>query len=120
MYELFLHSSLANYPCCSTEYKITMIIISQNAVVCKQKGKIMDNEKEKASLNKVERAKIGQRSLIFIEERIRVGYPHVVKMSFELPYLDWCRFENSELFLDLKSYLEELQKQQIQIPHPRN
>ena len=38
-----------------------------------------------------------------------VGYPHVVQMSFELPYLDWCRFQKSQLFHDLTEYLEELE-----------
>lgn len=47
---------------------------------------------------------------------VKLGCPRIVRMSFELPYLDWCRFENSELFQNLKSYLEGLQKQEIQIP----
>lgn len=40
--------------------------------------------------------------------------PHTVRMSFELPYLDWCRFEKSDLFRCLTEYLEELQTQEIQ------
>ena len=48
------------------------------------------------------------------EEFSGAGYPHVVRMSFELPYLDWCRFERSELFRHLTKYLEELQTQDIQ------
>lgn len=44
-----------------------------------------------------------------------LSYPHVVRMSFELPYLDWCRFEKSKLFQNLISYLEELQRQNIPI-----
>lgn len=37
---------------------------------------------------------------------VKLGCPRVVRMSFELPYLDWCRFENSELFRNLTAYLE--------------
>ena len=68
----------------------------------------------------MEHLPIGQQSIINIEDKSIFGRPRVVRMSFELPYLDWCRFENSELFQNLKSYLEELQKQYIQIPHPEN
>lgn len=68
----------------------------------------------------MEQLPIGQQSIINIEDRSILGYPRVVRMSFELPYLDWCRFENSELFHNLKSYLEELQKQYTQIPPPKN
>ena len=32
----------------------------------------------------------------------------VVRMSFEMPYLDWCRFQKSDIFLALTQYLEEL------------
>lgn len=32
---------------------------------------------------------------------------------FELPCLDWCRFENSKIFRQLTAYLEELEKQEI-------
>ena len=62
---------------------------------------------------------IRKNSIINIEDRSIIGQPRVVRMSFELPYLDWCRFENSELFQNLKSYLEELQTQDIQIPFPK-
>ena len=48
-----------------------------------------------------------------IEEFSGVGCPRVVRMSFELPYLDWCRFEKSELFRSLTAYFQELQRQQI-------
>ena len=49
---------------------------------------------------------------MYITEEINgISRPHVVRMSFELPYLDWCRFEKSELFLNLTQYLEELGKQ---------
>ena len=52
-----------------------------------------------------------------ISESMRVDAPHVVRMSFELPYLDWCRFQNSELFRSLTSYLEGLEKQGIPTEH---
>lgn len=45
------------------------------------------------------------------EEFNGISHPHVVRMSFELPYLDWCRFEKTELFQSLTKYLEELEKQ---------
>ena len=48
-----------------------------------------------------------------IEEFSGISCPHVVRMSFELPYLDWCRFERSELFRALTLYLEELQNRDI-------
>lgn len=48
-----------------------------------------------------------------IQEFKTLSYPHTVRMSFELPYLDWCRFEKSELFRDLTDYFKELQKQNI-------
>ncbi len=41
------------------------------------------------------------------------GKPHLVRMSFELPYLDWCRFEKSEVFQNLTAYLEELERQDL-------
>lgn len=53
------------------------------------------------------------------EEISGIGIPHVVRMSFELPYLDWCRFEKSEIFRCLTSYLEELEKQGIPQHCPR-
>lgn len=48
-----------------------------------------------------------------IEDFSELGRPRIVRMSFELPYLDWCRFEKSELFHLLTNYLEELQNQGI-------
>lgn len=49
-----------------------------------------------------------------------IEHPHTVRMTFELPYLDWCRFENSELFHQLTAYLEGLEKQNIQyVPIPK-
>ena len=36
-----------------------------------------------------------------------------VQMSFQLPILDWCRFENSDVGKNLIRYLEELEKQSI-------
>lgn len=54
------------------------------------------------------------RMIYTIEEFSGAAYPRVVRMSFELPYLDWCRFEKSELFRHLTKYLEELQTQDIQ------
>lgn len=47
--------------------------------------------------------------MYFTQDVNAVGYPHVIRMSFELPYLDWCRFQKSQLFLDLTKYLEELE-----------
>lgn len=47
--------------------------------------------------------------MYFTQDINAVGYPHVVRMSFELPYLDWCRFQKSQLFHDLTKYLEELE-----------
>ena len=55
-----------------------------------------------------------------IEDIKQLGYPRVVRMTFELPYLDWCRFEKSELFHSLTTYLEELKKQEIQIQQKEN
>ena len=46
-----------------------------------------------------------------------IEHPHTVRMTFELPYLDWCRFENSELFHQLTAYLEGLEKQNIPTSH---
>ena len=53
--------------------------------------------------------------MYFTQDVNAVGCPHVVRMSFGLPYLDWCRFENSEIFRQLTAYLEELEKQEIRI-----
>lgn len=47
--------------------------------------------------------------MYFTQDVNAVGYPHVVQMSFELPYLDWCRFQKSQLFHDLTEYLEALE-----------
>lgn len=35
---------------------------------------------------------------------------HSVRMSFALPFDDWCEFQNSELFQELLKYLRERQK----------
>lgn len=35
---------------------------------------------------------------------------HSVRMSFVLPYDDWCEFEKSNLYKHLRQYLLELQK----------
>lgn len=51
------------------------------------------------------------------EEFSGLTCPHVVRMSFELPYHDWCRFEKSELFRHLTEFLEELEKQKSPIQH---
>lgn len=48
----------------------------------------------------------------YTEDINLIDSPHVVRMSFELPYLDWCKFEKSELFQDLTKYLLELEKQE--------
>lgn len=47
--------------------------------------------------------------MYFTQDVNAVGYPYVVQMSFELPYLDWCRFQKSQLFHDLTEYLEALE-----------
>ncbi len=52
------------------------------------------------------------------EEVSGLTNPHVVRMSFELPYLDWCRFEKSELFHRLTNYLEELETTEIPMKLP--
>lgn len=49
-----------------------------------------------------------------IEDFNGLGRPRVVRMSFELPYLDWCIFEKTELFQLLTTYLKELQNQESQ------
>lgn len=36
---------------------------------------------------------------------------HLVRLSVEMNYPDWCKFEKSNAFLYLTQYLEELQKQ---------
>lgn len=48
-----------------------------------------------------------------IEQFNEFERPAIVRMSFELPYLDWCRFEKSDIYRCLTSYLEELEKQNI-------
>lgn len=52
------------------------------------------------------------------EEVSGLTNPRVVRMSFELPYLDWCRFEKSELFHRLTNYLEELETTEIPMKLP--
>ena len=47
-----------------------------------------------------------------IEEINGIEYPHSVLFSFELLYLDWCKFQKSDLFAHLIRYLEELQTQE--------
>lgn len=44
------------------------------------------------------------------EEWNGVFVPHSIALSFVLPYSDWCEFEKSDLYRDLKNYLLELQK----------
>lgn len=51
-----------------------------------------------------------------IQDIKKLGCPRVVIMLFELPYLDWCRFEQSDLYHSLTEYLEGLKKQEIPIP----
>ena len=60
----------------------------------------------------------GEKMPYVIHDIKKLGCPHVVIMSFELPYLDWCRFEQSDLYHSLTEYLEGLKKQEIQIPQP--
>lgn len=64
-----------------------------------------------ASRGKLPVDRKGVMQIYTTEEFSGVAYPRVVRMSFELPYLDWCRFEKSELFRHLTKYLEELQNQ---------
>lgn len=35
---------------------------------------------------------------------------HSMRMSFALPYSDWCEFEKSNLYAHIQQYLQELQK----------
>lgn len=51
--------------------------------------------------------------MYFTQDVNAVGCPHVVRMSFELPYLDWCRFQKSQLFHDLTEYLEEKENKKL-------
>lgn len=51
--------------------------------------------------------------LYTVEKISGLERPWIARMSFELPYLDWCRFERSEIFQSLINYLEELEKQDI-------
>ena len=58
--------------------------------------------------------------MYYTHEFKTVDSPHVVRMTFELPYLDWCRFQKSKLFRDLTAYLEELEKQNTRNVHQEN
>lgn len=58
--------------------------------------------------------------MYFTQDVNVVGYPHVIRMSFELPYLDWCRFQKSQLFHDLTKYLEELEMPDSRKLHQSN
>lgn len=40
------------------------------------------------------------------EELDGLDQPHVMRVSFELPYLDWCKFNKSKLWHELKAYLK--------------
>lgn len=42
-----------------------------------------------------------------IEDIDTLGYPHVIRMSFELPYSDWREFEQSKSYQNLIEYLKE-------------
>lgn len=53
-----------------------------------------------------------------IVEADLVDSPHVVQMSFELPYHDWCIFEKTTLYRNLKEYLLEYEKLEIPISQP--
>lgn len=44
------------------------------------------------------------------EEIKIVGGAHVVRMLFEMDYLDWLKFQKSIVFHDLINYLQELEK----------
>lgn len=49
----------------------------------------------------------------YTEEYRGTNRTETVRMYFELPCLDWCRFEKSDVYRCLISYLEELEKQNI-------
>lgn len=40
-----------------------------------------------------------------IEEFTDINYPHSVRMSFELAFPDWCKFQKSDVFRSLVEYL---------------
>lgn len=50
----------------------------------------------------------------------RIDAPHATLMYFQLPYHEWCKFENSKLFHDLIRYLEESEKQDSQSEKLKN
>ena len=51
--------------------------------------------------------------MYYIKDFTELGRPRIVRMSFEMPYLDWCRFEKSKIFRSLVKYLSELEKKEI-------
>lgn len=47
--------------------------------------------------------------MYIIEEFTGLRHTTIVKMSFELVYLGWCKFEKSKIFRCLTEHIEELQ-----------
>lgn len=52
-----------------------------------------------------------------IEELNIEGDIHLIRMSFEMNYHDWCLFQKSNVFDLLVNYLEELEKTNIPNMH---
>ena len=46
-----------------------------------------------------------------VEEFTDINYPHSVRMSFEMAFPDWCKFQKSDVFRSLIKYLRELESQ---------
>ena len=46
----------------------------------------------------------------YTEEYRGTNRPETVRMYFELPCLDWCRFEKSDIYHCLTNYLKEMAK----------
>lgn len=44
----------------------------------------------------------------YTEEYRGMNRPETVRMYFELPCLDWCRFEKSDIYLCLINYLDAI------------
>ena len=53
-----------------------------------------------------------------IEEVKVTGGPHLVRMSFEMTYRDWCVFQKTTTFHSLKKYLSALKTKRNLHKHP--